>query len=158
VRQLQRALVAIRGQDAPNEPEPLILPSILVFEGEVPSELERILLPMEPAVLDAGWVVITDRRVVITEQDSLRRVGAIDTEIDIDDIRYVRRPDLRDKAPTVEVITKDITLMVKFPAWSKTGQSPADAQGLVELVASFMHLPNSEVPKVGGSELGPAID
>jgi hypothetical protein len=85
-------------------------------------------------------------------------VGAIDIEIGLDHIRYVRRPDLSDKAPTVEVITKDITLTLKFPSWSKTGQSRADAQGFGELVASFMHLPDSEVPKVGGSELNPAID
>ncbi|EAR24763.1 hypothetical protein A20C1_05766 [marine actinobacterium PHSC20C1] len=147
-----------------------------MFEGEVPSELGRILplrlgfgervLAMGEAscsqwnlpVLDAGWVVITGRRVLITRQDSLRRVGAIDTEIGVEDIRYVRRPDLGDKAPTVEVITKDITLTSKFPSWSRTGKSRADAQRLGELVASFMHLPDSEVSKVGRSELNPAID
>ncbi|TFD48560.1 hypothetical protein E3T46_15105 [Cryobacterium sp. Hh11] len=81
--------------------------SILVFEGEVPSALERILLlrlRSDERVLalgDAscsrwnlpysGWVVVTDQRVLITKQDSLLRVGAIDTELVVDDIRYVRR-------------------------------------------------------------------
>ncbi|TFD66084.1 hypothetical protein [Cryobacterium sp. Hh38] len=176
VRQLQQALVSIRGEDTPKEPEPLVLPSILVFEGEVPSELERILplrlrtgervLALGDAscsrwnlpFLDSGWVVVTDQRVLITKQDSLRRVGAIDTELAVDDIRYVRRSDQTDKATTVEVITKDITLTLKFPSWSKTGQSRTDAQRLGELVASYMRLPDSEVPKVERRELDAAVD
>ncbi|WP_105034774.1 hypothetical protein [Cryobacterium aureum] len=176
VRQLQQALVSIRGEDTPKEPEPLVLPSILVFEGEVPSELERILplrlragervLALGDAscsrwnlpFLDSGWVVVTDQRVLITKQDSLRRVGAIDTELAVDDIRYVRRSDQSDKATTVEVITKDITLTLKFPSWSKTGQSRTDAQRLGALVASYMRLPDSEVPKVERRELDAAVD
>lgn len=171
VRQLQQALAAVRGQGSPAEPEALALPSILVFEAGVPDELKRILplrlganervLAMADAscsrwnlpLLDAGWVAVTDRRVLITKQDSLRRVGAIDIEVNIDDIRYVRRPEREGKALIVEVITKNTDLKLQFPAWSKSGQSRADAQSLGELVASLMSLPASEVPIVHSPEL-----
>jgi hypothetical protein len=176
VRQLQQALAAVRGQDAPKEPVPLVQPSIVVFEGEVPDELTRI-LPLRLGadeqvfaladascdrwnipLLGAGWVAVTDRRVLVTKQESLRRVGAIDIELDIHDIRYVRRPDRRDKAPVVDVITKDANLTLQFPAWSKTGESRADAERLGELVASFMNLPESEVPTVQIREIAAVVD
>ncbi|TFD48559.1 hypothetical protein E3T46_15100 [Cryobacterium sp. Hh11] len=51
-----------------------------------------------------------------------------------------------------------IPLTSKFPSWSKTGQSRTDAQRLGELVASFMRLPDSEVPKVERRELDAAVD
>ncbi len=172
VRQLQEALAAVRGKDAPKEPEPLVLPSIIVFEGEVPDELTRILplrlgadeqvLALADAscdrwnlpLLGAGWVAVTDRRVLVTKQDSLRRVGAIDIEVDVEDIRYVRRPDRGDKAPVVDVIAKAANLTLQFPAWSKSGASRAEADRLGELLASYMHLPSSEVPTVAIPELG----
>lgn len=171
VRQLQQALAAVRGQDSPPEPGTLAMPSILVFENEVPDELTRILplrlgtnervLAMADAscsrwnlpLLDAGWIAITDRRVLVTKQDSLRRVGAIDIELNIDDIRYVRTPDRAGKAPVVDVITQDTDLTLHFPAWAKNAPSRADAQRFGELLASYMHLPASEVPTVNSPEL-----
>lgn len=170
VRQLQAALAAVRGNDAPTEPEPLGLPTITVFNEQVPRELTRILplrlhagekvLALADAscdrwnlpLLDAGWVAVTDRRVLVTKQDSLRRVGVIDIEFDVDDIRYVRWPDRRDKAPVVDVITRDSNLTLQFPGWAKSGESRANAERMSELIASFMHLPASEVPKVPGLE------
>ncbi|MFE1646192.1 hypothetical protein ACFM35_11480 [Microbacterium sp. P01] len=166
VRQLQQALAAIRGQEAPSEPLPLVLPAITVFEDNIPDELTRILplrledgervLALADATCDrwnvpglgAGWVAITDRRVLVTKQDSLRRVGAIDIELDVDDIRYVRRPDRGDKAPTVDVITKDSDLTLKFSSWAKNGEAREAANQMAELVASFMRLPEAEVPTV----------
>lgn len=166
VRQLQQALAAIRGKEAPREPEALVLPPITVFEDDIPAELVRILpLRLESGervlaladascdrwnipLLDGGWVAVTDRRILVTKQDSLRRVGAIDIELDVDDIRYVRRPARGDKAPVVDVITKDADLTLQFPAWSKAGDLRSQADRMGELVASFMHLPESEVPTV----------
>ena len=171
VRQLQEALATIRGQDAPREPEALVLPSITVFEDKVPDEVVRILplrlltdervLALADASCDrwnvpglgAGWVVVTDRRLLVTKQDSLRRVGAIDIELDVADIRYVRRPKRRDKAPTVDVVTKDTDLTLQFPGWSKSGEPRDDADRMAELLASFMRLPASEVPTVSVVEL-----
>lgn len=49
VRQLQEALASVRGQDAPKEPQPLALPSILVFEDKVPGTR-----PHPPAPSRAG--------------------------------------------------------------------------------------------------------
>jgi hypothetical protein len=171
VRQLQGALAEIRGHEAPREPEPLVLPAITVFEKDIPDELTRI-LPLRLGVgervlaladascdrwnvplLGAGWVAVTDRRILVTKQDSLRRVGAIDIELDVDDIRYVRRPDRPDKAPVVDVVTKDADLTLRFPAWSKSGEAREEADRMAELVASFMHLPASEVPAAPALEV-----
>lgn len=176
VRQLQQALAAIRGQDAPTEPEPLVLPSITVFEGDVPGELVRILpLRLDPGehllaladascdrwnvpLRDSGWVAVTDRRILLTRQESLRRIGAIDIELKVDDIRYVRRPDRGDRAPVMDVITKDANLTLQFPGWSKSIEHRAEAEQMGELVASFMHLPPSEVPSVRPPEIEANID
>jgi len=164
VRQLQQALAAVRGQEAPPVPKPLVTPAITVFEDDIPDELIRILplrletdervLALADASCDrwnvpglgAGWVAVTDRRVLITKQESLKRVGAIDIELDVEDIRYVRRRDRGDKAPTVDIITKGFDLTLRFASWSKSGDPRVSADRMAELVASFMHLPASEVP------------
>ncbi|GAA1243351.1 hypothetical protein [Oryzihumus leptocrescens] len=165
VRQLQRALAAISDAAAPKEPEPLELPSIRVFERSVPEELKRILpLRLQRGeriraladascgrwdwdLRDAGWVAVTNHRLLITKQDSLRRLGAIEIAIDLEDIRYVRRPNNHgDKAPTLDVITKESNLTLKFESWSKTGARRASTERFGELLASYMQLPASEVP------------
>jgi hypothetical protein len=174
VRQLQQALATIRGTSGPAEPEPILLPSIRVFDGAVPEDLKRVLplrLGVGERVLaladvscdrwdlhfrDAGWAAITNRRVLITKQDSLRRLGVIDIQLNIDDIRYVRRPDRSDKAPAVDVITKDTSLALKFHSWAKSGAHRAEAERFGELLASFMQLPASEVPTVRIPELDAA--
>lgn len=175
-RQLQTALAAIRGERAPMEPEPLHLPSIRVFEGDIPEELKRVLplrlrngervLALADAscdrwdlhVRDAGWIAITDRRLLITKQDSLRRLGAIDIELDLDDLRYVRRHDRSDKAPVLDVITRESSLTLKFHSWARSGEHRAEAQRLGELLASFMQLPAAEVPTVSIPELNARED
>jgi len=172
VLQLQQALAAIRGQDATSLPGPLAMPAIAVFEGEMPQVLTRILplrlgadekvLALADAscdrwnlpLLGVGWVAVTDRRILVTKQESLRRVGAIDIELDVDDIRYVRRPDRGDKPPVVDVITKDTDLTLEFPTWSKSGEARESADKMAELVASFMNLPESEVPSAPDVEQG----
>lgn len=174
VRQLQQAVAAVRGLDALKEPEPLTAPAIAVFEADVPVELTRILplrLDAGEQVLaladascdrwniplrDAGWIAVTDRRVLVTKQESLRRLGAIDIELSVEDIRYVRRPDRGDKAPIVEVITKDFDLTVQFPGWTRQGDPRENADRFAELVASFMNLPAAEVPESQVRELAAA--
>ncbi|WP_337001067.1 MULTISPECIES: hypothetical protein [unclassified Microbacterium] len=164
VRQLRAVLAEIRGHEAPSEPEPLRVPAIAVFEKDVPDELMRILpLRLESGeqvlaladascdrwnvpMLGAGWVAVTDRRILVTKQDSLRRVGAIDIELDVDDIRYVRMPDRIDKPLVVDVVTRTADLTLQFPGWSKSGEARTEAERMGELVASFMHLPGAEVP------------
>lgn len=169
VQQLQEALASVRGHDVPKAPQPLGLPAILVFEDKVPWELVRILplrLELDERVLalaDAscdrwkllggGWVAVTDRRLLITKHDSLRQVGGIDISIDTGDIRYVRRHHPVNKAPVVDIITKDTSLTLRFPAWAKSDRARQDAGRLGELLASFMNLPASEVPLVHTPEL-----
>lgn len=169
VRQLQQALASVRGQDAPKEPQPLTLPSILVFENKVPKELVRILplrlyaeeqvLALADASCDrwkflgACWVAITDQRLLITKQDSLRQTGAIDLPIRASDIRYVRRHNPKNSAPIVDVITKSANLTLRFPAWAKSDPARLEAGRMAELLASFMNLPNSEVPTIRSPEL-----
>ncbi|MFI6678706.1 hypothetical protein [Kribbella sp. NPDC050470] len=65
----------------------------------------------------------------------------------------VRRPDRSDKAPAVDVITKDTSLTLKFHSWAKSGAQRAEAERFGELLASFMELPASEVPTVRTPEL-----
>lgn len=165
VRQLQKALAAISDAAAPTEPELLELPSIRVFERNVPEELKRILplrLQRGEQVLaladascarwdwdlrDAGWVAVTNHRLLITKQDSLRRLGAIEIAVDLEDIRYVRRPNnYGDKAPTLDVITTVANLTLKFGSWAKGRGHRAATERFGELLASYMQLPASEVP------------
>ncbi|GAA2617329.1 hypothetical protein GCM10010399_55400 [Dactylosporangium fulvum] len=171
VRQLQKALAAVRDEPAPTEPKPLALPSTQVFDGTVPAELQRILplrlqngervLALADATCDrwglhlrdAGWVAVTNQRVLIAKQDSLRRLGTIDIELDLDDIRYVRRPDRSDKAPVLDIITTETNLTLKFHSWAKSGVHRTAAERFGELLASFMQLPASEVPTVQIPEL-----
>ena len=165
VRQLQEALRCIRGQESSPEIEPLALPDVLVFEDDVPDELVRILpfrlqkgekvLALADVSFDRitlprlsdGWVAITDRRLLLTKQDSLRRVGVIDAEVSLADIRYVRRSSAPERPPLVEVITKDGDITLRFPAWAKAGASRQTAMEFGELIASFMNLPAKEVPE-----------
>lgn len=166
VRQLQEALGRIRGQESSPDLEPLPLPDVLVFDDGVPSELVRILpfrlqkgekvLALADVSFDRitlprlsdGWVAVTDRRLLLTKQDSLRRVGAIDSEVSLADIRYVRRSSAPERPPLVEVITKDADITLRFPAWAKAGASRQTAMEFGELIASFMNLPAKEVPEV----------
>lgn len=103
--------------------------------------------------LGGGWVAITDRRLLITKQDSLRQVGGIDISIGTGDIRYVRRHNPVNKPPVVDVITKNTSLTLHFPAWAKNDGARRDAGRLGELLASYMNLPESEVPTVRPLEL-----
>ena len=171
VRQLQKALAAVRDEPAPTEPKPAALPSTVVFDDAVPDDLLRILplrlqngerlLALADAtcdrwdlhVRDAGWVAVTDRRVLITKQDSMRRLGAIDIEFPLGDLRYVRRPNRSDKAPVLEVVTRDMNLTLKFHSWSRSGVQRTAAERFGELLASFMQLPASEVPVLQIPEL-----
>jgi hypothetical protein len=171
VRELQAALGQIRGLETASDREPLELPSLLVFEDDVPEELVRILpFRLQPgeqvlALADAsfdritlprlsdGWVAVTDRRLLLTKQDSLRRVGAIDSELSLANIRYVRRSDAPERPPVVEIITKDADVTLRFPAWAKTGAARRSAAGFGELIASFMNLPAEEIPAVSLLEI-----
>ena len=171
VRELQNALGHIRGIETAPDREPLQLPSLLVFEDDVPEELIRILpfrlQPGEQVLaladvsfdritlprLSDGWVALTDRRLLLTKQDSLRRVGAIDSELSLANIRYVRRSDPPERPPVVEIITKDADVTLRFPAWAKTGAARRSAAGFGELIASFMNLPAEEIPAVSLLEI-----
>jgi F0F1-type ATP synthase epsilon subunit len=173
-RQLQEALASVRGRDLPKQPQPLVLPSILLFEDGVPAELVRILplrlkadervLALADAscdrwkILGSAWVAVTDRRLLITRQDSLRQVGAIDLSYGTSDIRYVRRHSPANKAPSVDVVTRNSSLTLQFPAWAKTDPGRRDAGRLGELLASFMNLPESEVPTIHPPELVSAAE
>jgi hypothetical protein len=166
VRQLQEALGRIRGQESSTEITPLALPTVLVFEDDVPDELVRILpfrlqkgekvLALADVSFDRitlprlsdGWVAVTDRRLLLTKQDSLRRVGAVDSEVSLANIRYVRRSSAPERPPVVEVITRDGDVTLRFPAWAKAGTLRRTAVEFGELVASFMNLPAEEVPEV----------
>jgi hypothetical protein len=166
VRQLQEALGRIRGQESLPGITPLALPDVLVFEDDIPDELVRILpfrlqkgekvLALADVSFDRitlprlsdGWVAVTDRRLLLTKQDSLRRVGAIDSEVSLADIRYVRRSSIPERPPVVEVITKDGDVTLRFPAWAKAGALRQTAVDFGELIASFMNLPAEEVPEV----------
>lgn len=165
VRQLREALAAIRGMDAVMPQETVELPELVVFEDEIPEELTKILplrlqdgervLALADASSDRitvprlsdGWVVLTDRRLLITKQDSMRRTGGIDSSIPVADIRYVRRSDEPGRAPVVEVITKHADVTVRFAGWARSGQARESAQEFSDLVASFMNLPVAEVPQ-----------
>lgn len=102
---------------------------------------------------DAGWVAVTNRRVLIAKQDSLSRSGAIDIEFNLDDIRYVRRPERSNKPPVLDIITTETNLTLKFESWAKAGAHRDSAERFGELLASFMQLPASEVPTVQVPEL-----
>lgn len=177
VRQLQKALAKIRDATVHTDPKTFEPPTISVFEEGVPEELKRILplrLERGEHVLalaeascdrwdwdfrDAGWVAVTDQRVLITKQDSLRRIGAIDIALDLQDLRYVRRPhNTRDKSPTLDVITKEASLTLKFGSWAKGAEHRADTERFGELLASFMRLPSSEIPTVPVMTNPPAIE
>lgn len=54
-----------------------------------------------------GGSPIANRRVLIAKQESLRRMGAIGIQLDIDDFRYVCWPDRGDRAPIVDIITSE---------------------------------------------------
>lgn len=166
VRQLQEALGRIRWQESSPESTPLVLPDVLVFENDVPDELVRILpfrlqkgekvLALADVSFDRitlprlsdGWVAVTDRRLLLTKQDSLKRVGAIDSEVSLADVRYVRRSSAPERPPVVEVITKHGEITLRFPAWAKAGALRRTAVEFGELIASFMSLPAEEVPEV----------
>ena len=110
---------------------------------------DRITLPR----LSDGWVAVTDRRLLLTKQDSLRRVGAIDSELSLANIRYVRRSDAPERPPVVEIITKDADVTLRFPTWAKTGATRRSAADFGELIASFMNLPAEEIPAVSLLEI-----
>jgi hypothetical protein len=88
----------------------------------------------------------------------MRRVGGIDISIPLEEVRYVRRPNWADKSPTLDVITTDSNLTLKFESWAKRDDHRADTERFSELVASFMQLPESEVPTVNIDQEHLAID
>ena len=93
------------------------------------------------------------RRLLIAKQDSLRRQGEIDIELQLDEIRYVRRPERKDRTPVLDIITKESDLTLKFYSWARDGVHRTEAERFGEIVASFMQLPASEVPQVQIPEL-----
>lgn len=176
VRQLQAALAAVRGTVARSEPEPPMAPTVRACQEPVPPEFLRILglrleqgetlLGIADASLDqsawgvwswpgrdAGWVAVTDRRVLIAKQDAFRRLGAIDRSVALDDIRYVRLRDRDNNGPHVDVVTKEANLTLEFAGWAKEGTSRSQVGQFGELLASFMRLPATEIPSVRIPEL-----
>lgn len=176
-RRLQEALAAIRAKPATQEAQALNVPTTNVFKENAPEELLRVLrLRLEPTerllaladascdlwswdVRDAGWIALTDQRLLVMKQDSFRRLGVIDEAFDVTDIRYVRvRDQGRDKGPAFDLVTRDKDLTVKFHPWAKDGSQRRQAERFAAILSTFMHIPTSEVPDVRIPELGPALD
>lgn len=86
-------------------------------------------------------IVVTDRRVLTAESDAFLEEGAINTDIPIGQIRYVRCKvaHLRDGPSLVDLITRDADLHLRFPAAAST-----QVKALVSLLAHAMNLPDSE--------------
>lgn len=171
-KNLHAAMVAIRGMSPRADLRAPAVPSISVFEDEVPDILPRVLrfrlerdeqvMALADVILDVwslsgdAWAVVTDRRLLIARQKDFRRFGVIDEECPLDDIRYVRsrngasgvRAALSGSGPIVDVITKDKNLTLSFDSWAEAGDKRETATMFANLLASFMQIPEDEVPKV----------
>jgi hypothetical protein len=86
-------------------------------------------------------IVVTDRRVLTAESDAFLEEGAINTDIPLGQIRYVRCKvaHLREGPSLVDLITRDADLHLRFPAAAST-----QVKALVSLLAHAMNLPDSE--------------
>lgn len=96
---------------------------------------------------DAGWLVVTDQRVLLTKQHALREVGSIEREIPVEDLRYVRLVPERDKGARIFIATRADSHEVQFGSWTKEPGPREEAERFTQLLASFMAIPDSEVPR-----------
>jgi len=133
------ATARMRAVHAPPAPPS---PQITVFESDPGPQPLRILrwqleegetlLALADALLDrrwdnAGFLAVTDRRVLVMSQNDLKRHGAIEQTFDRTDIRFVRFFEgSADKSPVIDVITRDENLRYFFgreePARSSAGR------------------------------------
>jgi hypothetical protein len=105
-------------------------------------------------VRDAGWIVVTDQRVRLLKQDTFRRYAAVDLDLPLADVRYVRFRDRGPaKAPEIDVVTTKRDVTIKFESWAKEEPHRRKAEQFSDVLRSFMHIPVDEVPKVDIPEL-----
>ena len=164
VEQLLSALEAAIGREGLGQRPAPKLPQTSVFEKGAPKELLSVLrfrLGHEEQVLaaadvtcdlwrwdvrDAGWAVLTDERLLVTKQDTFRRLGTIDVAVPVEDVRFVRVERRRDKGAKLHVATKDANFEIVFRDWAARGRRKDSAQQFADAVASFMNLPADEIP------------
>ncbi|MGG7464769.1 hypothetical protein [Plantibacter sp. YIM 135347] len=142
-----------RAEQAPLEP------SLVVFEGDVPGDLLRILrwmLPDENALLaiadvnldrlvgDNAYLGVTPERVFISGQGAVRKQGMFDREFPLSDIRYVRFVERDKQSPVLDIITKDENVKLTFDGWAHKGPGLEAARRLANLLAAAMRVPESE--------------
>lgn len=166
--QLRRSLADIRAQDAGPEPTTLPAPTVSAFEDVPPEVLLKVLsFRLEPgerlAALASAWtsswsasrwIAVTDKRVLFMNPDDFRRYAAIDWQMSVQDIRFVRVRDRgKDKGPGIDLISKDKDITLEFRSWAKDGERARQAQRFGEVLATFMNLPPDEVPTTGVREL-----
>lgn len=114
-------------------------------DGLLPATLDkaraRLNAARDRATSTKTLVVVTDRRVLTTDSDAFLEEGAINNDIPIDHIRYVRRKaaHLNDGPSLVDLVTRDADLHLRFPA-----AVPTQVDALVSLLAQAMNLPDSE--------------
>lgn len=153
-------VAALRG--CPRLNDGLLQPVVAVFrDATVPADLLQILqcvLPEGTRLLaladanDMGRVIhgnvylgVTSDHLFISPQGVIDRQGVIEQWIPLDDIRYVRRCSDKTLGTVVDIITKDENIQVSFDSWAQEGERLEGVRRLGDLLASTMHIPDSEL-------------
>lgn len=96
---------------------------------------------------DSGWMIVTDQRVLLTKHHVWRELAGIDYELPVQDFRYVRVAEERDKGAKIFVATRTASYEVQFRNWTTEEGHREEAERFAKLLASFMVLPGEEVPQ-----------
>lgn len=97
-------------------------------------------------VMDAGWLLVTDQRILLAKQDDFKKYAAIERSLPCDQIRYVR---LREKSgrqgPQIDIALRDEDLTLKFSRWATSDEGSAAVEEFADLLKAMMNIPAAEL-------------
>lgn len=96
-------------------------------------------------VMDAGWVLVTDQRVLFAKQDDFKKYAAVERSLLCDQIRYVR---LRERSGRqgrqIDIALRDEDLTLKFSRWATSDEWSAQVEEFADLLKAMMNIPEAE--------------
>ncbi|WP_339621330.1 hypothetical protein [uncultured Salinibacterium sp.] len=134
-------------------------PELVVFNGEVPAEVLRILrwaipgsapllaiadVNLDRLIGDSAYLGVTPDSFFISAQSAIRKQGAIDRQLPLSDIRYVRLRESEKQGPVLDIITADENIRLSFDSWANKGEGLDGARRIANLLAAAMDIPESE--------------
>ncbi|WEV78808.1 hypothetical protein O9K63_03155 [Janibacter cremeus] len=95
--------------------------------------------------VDAGWILVTDTRILLAKQDEFRKYAQVRRSLANAEVRYVRLREASGRqGPQIDITLRDEDLTLKFPRWAAEEGSQHQVGAFADLLKAMMHIPEAE--------------